>query len=113
MNVERIKELTEILCEAKESPEFEAYRTKLQSIFKQTAEYYKKAAKDLADEPEIADSIKKDQQDYERLVRLAKSGKQSEVAKAWKGLDTAPMETVFEFIDKKDRKKFMDMMGTK
>lgn len=112
MNIERIWDLNSFLNEAKvtKDPEFEAFRKRLETIFKKTADYYKNAMKDFGDDPEIAGAIKVDMQDYERLTRLAKSASKEQILSAWKGLDTAPMETVFDVMSSKDEKDFMKFM---
>jgi len=112
MNIERIIQLNEWLNEVKDKdPEFESFRKRLEVIFSKTADYYKKAVKEFGnDDPEISNSIKQDMNDYERLSRLAKSGTNDAVSKAWRSLDTAPMETAFDFMTKEDKKIFMKLM---
>lgn len=116
MSVERIKQLNYLLNEAKKGdPEFEVFRKRLQNIFKDTAKYFQKAARELGlGEPEITDSILADMKDYQRLERLAKSGSREQIYKAWSSLDEAPMETVFDIIeddyDKETMNQFMKFM---
>lgn len=112
MSVERIKQLNYLLNEAKDDdPEFEAFRKRLENIFKDTAKYFQKAAKDLGiDEPEITDSILADMKDYEKLSRLAKSASREQVYKAWSNLDEAPQDTVYDVMKKSDEKLFNKFM---
>ena len=116
MSIERIKQLNYLLNEAKgDDPEFEAFRKKLENIFKDTAKYFQSAARDLGrGQPEITDAILADMKDYNRLARLAKAGSREQIYKAWSSLDTAPMEMVLDIIednyDKDTMKQFMSFM---
>lgn len=107
MNIKRIIELNKLLNEA-DNPEFDSFRKRLEVIFKNTADFYKKAASDL--EPEIRDVAMEDHENYMRLSRLAKSAKQNQIASAWKKLDMATRETVYDFVDKKEKKQFIAFM---